>query len=453
MPGMISRHERSNLLVLFADQQRADTLGCYGQQLPVSPAIDRLAAEGVRFANAFTCQPVCGPARAALQTGLWPTDLDCQVNDRALPRDAKTIAHHLGDAGWQTGYFGKWHLASDNGGRGRDREVLENRVAPVPPDLRGGWRDGWVAADVLEFTSHGYGGHMFDREGRRVDFPPGRFRADCVTDHLLAWLEHGRDPQRPFAAMISWIEPHHQNDRGCYEGPAGSAERFAGFVPPGDLAAFRGIGDWEKQYPDYLGCCNAIDANVARIRACLERHGVWEDTVVVYTADHGSHFKTRNREYKRSAHDASLRIPMIVHGPGFTGGRVEEGLASLIDLPRTLLGAAGLHAPCAMQGRDLAGGGADAVFVQISESQCGRAIREAGWTYAVRAPDTPSDARTSVDGRWVEDVLYDNTVDPHQLRNLVADPAAAQERARLRARLEAWMRARGDAVTAIIPAA
>lgn len=175
---------RPNLLILFADQQRADTLGCYGQRLPVSPAVDRLAAEGVRFANAFTCQPVCGPARAALQTGLWPTDLECQVNDRALPRDAKTIAHHLGDAGWQTGYFGKWHLASDGGGRGRDRQVLENRVAPVPPDLRGGWRDGWVASDVLEFTSHGYGGYMFDREGRRVDFRP---TASAPTASPTTW--------------------------------------------------------------------------------------------------------------------------------------------------------------------------------------------------------------------------------------------------------------------------
>lgn len=253
--------------------------------------------------------------------------------------------------------------------------------------------------------------------------------------------------------MISWIEPHHQNDRGRYEGPAGSAARFAGFTPPGDLAACRGVGDWEAQYPDYLGCCNAIDANVARIRAALERLGAWEDTVVVYTADHGSHFKTRNGEYKRSAHDSSLRIPMIVRGPGFAGGRVEEGLASLIDLPRTLLGAAGLTAPRAMQGRDLASGGGDAVFAQISESQCGRVVREARWTYAVRAPDTPSDARTSVDGRWVDDVLYDTAADPHQQRNLVADPASAGERSRLRARLEAWMRERGDAVAAIGPAA
>ena len=80
--------------------------------------------------------------------------------------------------------------------------ALDHRIKPVPPDLRGGWRDGWVAADVLEFTSHGYGGHMFDAAGKQVDFPADRFRADCVADQLLHWLEHGRDPNRPFAAMI-----------------------------------------------------------------------------------------------------------------------------------------------------------------------------------------------------------------------------------------------------------
>ncbi len=440
-----------NILILFSDQQRADTVGCYGQPLPITPNLDRLAAEGVRFATAITCQPVCGPARCALQTGRWPTDMGCHVNDRALPRDAKTIAHHFGDAGYQTGYFGKWHLASDHAGKGLDRESMNHRVVAIPPDLRGGWRDGWVASDTLEFTSRGYGGYMFDAAGRQVDFPADRFRADCVTDQLLDWLEHGRDPQRPFAAMISWIEPHHQNDRNRYEGPEGSKEQWKDYVAPGDLAANRGKGDWEVNYPDYLGCCHALDANVGRIRALLERLGAWEDTVVIYTADHGSHFRTRNGEYKRSPHDASVHIPMIMRGPGFRGGRVETGIASLLDIPRTLLAAAGLPAPRVMAGRDLAQGGADAAFVQISESQCGRAIREAGWTYAIAASDVGGGEPTSPGGSWVETVLYDNRTDPHQLSNLVADPAHAAERARLRERLTTWMRERGDAVTVVAP--
>lgn len=444
---------RPNILICFADQQRPDTIGAYGQRLPVTPELDRIAADGVRFANAYTCQPVCGPARACLQTGRWATDLGCHTNGRALPRSAKTIAHHLGDCGWQTAYVGKWHLASEE--HGTERRNL--RVEAVPPDLRGGWRDHWVASDVLEFTSHGYGGHMFAGDGRRVEFPDGRYRADAVTDQLLAWLEGGRDRTRPFLGMISWIEPHHQNDRDCYEGPTGSPGRWAGYAPPGDLAAFRGTGDWEANYPDYLGCCNAIDGNLGRIRACLEAQGAWDDTVVIYCADHGSHFRVREGEYKRSCHDASIHIPLIIRGPGFRGGRVEEAIASLIDIPPTVLGAAGVPAAPEMAGRDLARAGSadwpEDAFLQISESHCGRALRTSRWTYSLRAVDAGGGAATSPSATWREDFLYDNAGDPHQLVNRAADPACAAVRTDLAKRLATRMVATGDAPPMIVPAA
>jgi arylsulfatase A-like enzyme len=435
-----------NLLILFSDQQRADTLGCYGQRLEVTPHLDRLAREGVRFANAYTCQPVCGPARACLQTGRWATEVLCHVNDRMLPGDAKTIAHHLGDAGYQTAYVGKWHLASHY--EGPESERIDHQTRAVPPGLRGGWRDHWVASDVLEFTSHGYGGHMFGADGRLRAWPDGRFRADCVADELLSWLEHGRDPRRPFAAMISWIEPHHQNDRDCYEGPLGSHERWKDHDVPGDLAAFRGQGDWEANYPDYLGCCHAVDANVGRIRSCLERLGAWEDTLVVYTCDHGNHFRTREGEYKRNCHDSAIHIPMIWRGPGFLGGRTVSGLASLLDLPRTLLAAAGVDIPRSMRGEDLARPGAcegrEEVFLQISESFCGRAIRSADWTYCVRAVDASGQQAKSPSDTYREDQVYDNHQDPFQLRNRCGDAGLRGIRAELARRLIRQMVAAGE---------
>jgi uncharacterized sulfatase len=422
--------------------------------LPVTPHLDRIAAEGVRFDRAFTCQPVCGPARACIQTGCWATQVGCHTNDLALPRHAKTIAHHLGDVGYQTAYVGKWHLAShasESWGRraaaaaGLTAPSFNHRTLPVPSDLRGGWRDFWAAADVLEFTSHGYGGHLFGGDGRKLAWDDQTYRADAVTDHLRGWLERGRDPSRPFAAMISWIEPHHQNDRNRYEGPHGSGERFGGFVPPGDLAAFAGVGDWQSQYPDYLGCCHALDANVGRLRALLERLGLWDDTVVIYTADHGSHFRTRNAEYKRSAHDASLRIPLIIRGPGWRGGQVRDDLASLIDLPRTVLAAGGVPAPQVMAGRDLASGPEpEAVFAQISESHCGRAIRTRDWTLSVIATDADAMAPTSPSASWRIDCLYDNRADPHQLRNLADDPAGDRARRDLLPLLARAMTSAGD---------
>ncbi|MFW6133809.1 MAG: sulfatase-like hydrolase/transferase, partial [Planctomycetota bacterium] len=101
-----------NILVFFTDQQRWDTCGCYGQPMEVTPNLDRMAAEGARFDLAFTCQPVCGPARAAIQTGKYPTEIGCHTNHRMLPTDETTIAHRLRDAGYEVGYIGKWHLAS-----------------------------------------------------------------------------------------------------------------------------------------------------------------------------------------------------------------------------------------------------------------------------------------------------------------------------------------------------
>jgi arylsulfatase A-like enzyme len=452
---------RPNILILFSDQQRADTCGCYGQTLPVTPELDRLAADGVLFEHAYTCQPVCGPARSCLQTGLWPTETGCVVNDRMLPRDAKTIAHHLGDCGYQTAYIGKWHLASHyHYGKNpapAGSEKIDCSRSPVPPDLRGGWRDHWLASDILEFTSHGYDGHMFDAAGRKRHFPDGRYRADAQTDWLLEWLSAGRDAQRPFLAMCSWIEPHHQNDHQHYEGPHGSKQRWSDFTPPGDL--MDQDGDWRQEYPDYLGCINALDTNIGRIRARLEELGIWDNTLVIYCSDHGSHFRTRNGEYKRSCHDASLRIPLIMHGPGLGSGKHSEAIASLMDIPRTVLAAAGVPAPSGMRGRDLATAvdtpptdWPQEAYVQISESCCGRAIRTKRWTYAVTAPDATVDAITNPSGTWQETHLYDNDTDPHQLNNLVADPAHAPIRTELRDRLLVCMQQAGEPAGKILAA-
>jgi arylsulfatase A-like enzyme len=436
---------RPNILFLFSDQQRWDTLGCYGQPLPVTPHLDRLAREGCLVQNAFTCQPVCGPARAALQTGRYPTEIGCPTNHCMLPIDEPTIAKLLS----ATGYLGKWHLASQGPRNGPD----DFRVKGVPAERRGGYKDFWLASDTLEFTSHGIGGHMFDGNNQRRDFPPGRFRADVQTDWLLEFLD-SRTGDAPFFLFSSWIEPHHQNDRDRYEGPKDSLDRFANFIPPGDLVGQS--GNWQREYADYLGCCAALDEGVGRIRAKLEERGMADNTIIIYTSDHGSHFRTRNGEYKRSCHDASIHVPMIVWGGPFTGGHAPAGLASLIDLPPTVLRAAEVPVPATMRGRplqDLIAGAADwqdDVFIQISESQCGRAIRTDRWTYSVRAPDVDNNATNAT--RYVEDFLYDNRTDPHQRLNRVNDPALETVRADLRARLLKRMAAVGEPQAEILTA-
>lgn len=413
--------DRPNIVFLFSDQQRWDTCGCYGQPLDITPNLDRMAHEGIRFENAFTCQPVCGPARACIQTGKYATEVGCHTNHRMLPLHERTIANYLSESGYEVAYIGKWHLASFGPRGGPD----DYRIRPIPVERRGGYKDFWLASDVLEFTSHSYDGHMFDGKGDKRTFPKERYRADAHTDWVIEYLDE-RKKKNPFFLFVSYIEPHHQNDRGHYEGPEGSKDRFKNFVVPGDLIDTE--GDWREEYPDYLGCINSLDQNLGRIRDALKHLGLAENTLLIYTSDHGSHFRTRNSEYKRSCHDGCIRVPLIAYGPGFEGGKVLTELVSLIDLPPTILTAAGITPPDHMRGRplqDIISGRAtdwpNEVFFQISESQCGRAIRTHKWKYSVRAPDkTGSDPNSEM---YVEDFLYNLENDPHERNNLVAEPA------------------------------
>ncbi len=434
-----------NIVFVFSDQQRWDTLGCYGQPLGITPNLDRMAAEGVRFEHAYTCQPVCGPARACIQSGLYATQTGCWRNNIALPLHQRTIAHHLSDAGYEVGYIGKWHLAS-TGGTGY--EEVNYRARGVPPERRGGYRDFWIASDVLEFTSHAYDGHMFGADGNRVAFDG--YRVDGQTDMVLDYLST-RDGEKPFFLFVSYIEPHHQNDHGRFEGPHGSKQKYADFVVPGDLAPL--TGDWPEEFPDYLGQCNSLDHNLGRIRQRLADLGLTDDTVLIYTSDHGCHFRTRNAEYKRSCHDGCIRIPMVAYGPGFTGGRLVNEMASLIDMAPTILTAGGVEVPDAMRGRALQqvvdGTPADwprEAFLQISESQCGRAIRTHRWTYSITAGPSRADS-----AEYREDFLYDNEADPHQHANLVADPEYADVRAELQSRLLRRMEGASEAVPRVLP--
>lgn len=445
---------KPNIIFVFSDQQRWDTLGCYGQKLDVSPNLDRLAKKGVLFENAFTCQPVCGPARACVQTGKYATQTGCYRNGIALKPDEKTIAKYFSQNGYETGYIGKWHLASTVGGSNEDIGDRFNHASKaVPEHLRGGYKDYWLASDVLENTSHGYKGHMFDGDMKKVEFKG--YRADRVTDFALDYLKT-RSLEKPFFLFLSYIEPHHQNDRFRFEGPRGSKQKFKNFEPPGDLVDKR--GDWKRSYPDYLGCCHSLDYNFGRISDELANLGIAENTVIFYTSDHGSHFRTRNNEYKRSCHDASTRIPMLAHGPGFTGGKRVGELVSLMDVPATLLACAGIEKPEEMQGnplQQLAGENKaewpDEIFMQISESQVGRAIRTKKWKYSVCAPDK-SGWKDAGSLAYKEDCLYDLENDPHELNNLVSHPDYIETRKELAKTLKKNMRQAGEKEAEIQPA-
>lgn len=418
-----------NVIVFFTDQQRWDTTGMHGNPLNLTPNFDRVAQRGTHVYNSFTCQPVCGPARSCLQTGLYATQTGCYRNMIPLPRDAKTLAHYFKAGGYQTGYVGKWHLGTG--------------VDAVSAEERGGY-DYWLASNLLEFTSDAYDTVMYDNDNQAVKLPG--YRVDALTDAAIRYVDDHKD--NPFYLFISYIEPHHQNHRDDYPAPDGYQEDYTAnmWIPP-DLLALG--GSTYQHLAGYYGMVKRLDEAFGRLLDALRSLDLLDNTVVLFTSDHGNHFKTRNDEYKRAPHDSAIRVPTVFQGPGFNGGGRITDLVSLIDLPPTLLDAAGLPIPDEMMGRSilsLLNGEAwrDDMFIQISESQVGRAIRTQRWKYSVSAPDADAwnDAGSDT---YKEEYLYDLLADPYELNNLIEIEVFNEVKQVLRERLVRRMVEAGEA--------
>lgn len=434
--------KQKNIIFYFSDQQRWDTVN---EQ--VTPNLMQLAKEGVKFENNFTCQPVCGPARACIQTGVYATQCGCYWNGIPLPQDITPLAHYFNEAGYQTAYVGKWHLASDRlPGIG-----LHCESTAIPKDKQGEYQY-WRAADVLEFTSHGYDGYVFDGDGNKMEFKG--YRADCINDYATEFIEN-RDKDKPFFLFVSQLEPHHQNDRHCYEGYKETIDDYKDYPLPEDLTFLK--GNYKESYPDYMSAINRLDYNVGRLVEKLKEEGIYEDTVIIYTSDHGSHFKTRNPEYKRSCHESATHTPLIIKGGGFQGGKSETRLSSLIDMPPTLLSLAGIPIPDSYMGVDLTkqidnpDDKRVCVFMQISEATNSRAIRTDRFKYSVRDVAVTGYVHHSAKA-YFEDYLYDLEKDPHEKNNLIKDKRYAHIRQELKYLLIEQMVNAGEERPVILPA-
>lgn len=435
--GEQSTGRKPNVIVFFTDQQRWDSTGIHGNPLDLTPNFDRMAQAGTDVHWSFTCQPVCGPARSCLQTGMYATETGVWKNSRTLAADALTLAHCFGEAGYSTGYIGKWHLAAND---------------PVPQEERGGY-DYWLASNLLEFTSGAYDLVMYDNDNQPVKLPG--YRVDGQTDAAIRYIDAHQG--EPFFLFLSYIEPHHQNNMDDYPPPDGYRARYSGKAIPSDLAALG--GSTHAHLGGYYGMIKRLDEALGRLLDALKSLNLLDDTIILFTSDHGCHFKTRNGEYKRSCHESSIRVPTALHGPGFQGGGRLPELVSLIDLPPTLLDAAGLPIPAQMQGRSILPllrrertDWPQDVFVQISEAQIGRAIRTKRWKYSVSVPDVSGSSAPSSD-QYVEEFLYDLEADPHELTNLIDQAAYGAIKFELRERLLARMVDAGETAPTIVAAA
>ena len=425
-----------NVVVFFTDQQRWDTTGVHGNPCMLTPNFDKMAMEGTHVYEAFTPQPVCCPARGVLQTGEYATTVGTYRNARVLGRAHKTMADYFNAAGYDTGYIGKWHLGS---GRGA-----------VPEEERGGYQY-WLGANSLEHTSTAYHTVVYDNENQEVTLPG--YRVDALTDAAIRYIDAHKE--HPFFLFISYLEPHFQNSNDSFPPPDVDYNRAYSYMPP-DLGALSGTA-WQH-LSGYYGMVKRLDQAFGRVQDALKSLGLAEDTIVLYTSDHGCHFKTRNAEYKRSCHESSVRIPMALTGGPFTGGGRLRQMVSLVDIAPTLLEACGIPVPEDMQGhsflpslRNPQEKGPEEIFIQISESQVGRAVRTKRWKYSVEAPDKDP-IQDSCSDHYVETFLYDLEHDPWEQHNLIHSAAHEPVCQVMRERLLRCMKNAGEAPAVITPA-
>ena len=447
--GQGSHSEKPNILLIISDQFRWDCVGALGvNPLNLTPNLDRMASRGVIFRSAFANQPVCAPARASIFTGQYPCRHGVWRNGIPLPEDAVTLAKTLRQAGYSANYIGKWHLGTD-----RPNVVpREQGAGPVKPSERGGFLDLWEGSNLLEFTSHAYEGNLYDNDGRPIHYS-GQYRTDFMTGRAQRFLRAAR---QPFFLTLSYLEVHHQNDSDTFDPPKEYKGRYANPFVPEDLRPLP--GSWPSQLADYYACVAKMDETVGTIRRTLADTGLDRNTILVFASDHSCHFKTRNSEYKRSPHEGSIHIPLIVEGPGFNRALQIAEPVSQVDLMPSLLEAAGLAVPPSVQGRSFLPlldrrpeNWRSEVFFQMAEFATGRGLRTPQYTYAVMAPKTPVWKAVPAAGQYVEYVLYDNYADPFQHVNLAGRAGYREISERLRQRLLARMQEAGDAEATIDP--
>ncbi len=414
---------RPNILFIMPDQLRAAALGSMGDPNAATPNIDRLASEGVLLRNTIANTPVCCPARANILTGRYAHRNGMVANDLRLRESETTLSQALAAAGYRTGFIGKWHL--DGGPR---------MPGFVPPGPRRRGFEYWAANEC----SHSHFSTQYFRDSPEP-IPIRKFEAEAWADLAIGFLrESSRAASQPFFLTVQMGPPHDP-----YKAPPEYSRRF-------DPAKLRMRPNWREgvtgggraELAEYYAMLAAVDDQVGRLMRALDDYGLRNDTIVLFSSDHGDMLGSQGQRLKRKPWEESIHIPGIVRYPRrIRAGRTSDGLFTHVDFAPTLLAMAGVAAPSTMQGADLSGlltgtasRGPDSAFLQIFGPYRGdgteggwRGVRTSRYTYA-RYQNRP----------WV---LYDLDRDPYQLRNLAHDKKLAGE---LDRKLARWMERTGD---------
>jgi len=411
-----------NLVFVFSDQQSSDMLGCYGNDQIITPAIDKMAAEGVRFNHCISSCPVCTPFRGMLMSGQHPLFNGCMVNDmQMLPGSGNHFGEVLRDAGYHMGYIGKWHLY---GG-------LRGRPIPAGP-LRYGFDHEFFSNNcTLQFGARD--AFFWDENGKRAKL--GQWEPDGQTDQAIDFIDRYAGKE-PFALFVSWHPPHNWN-RG-YPAPP----EYEKLYDPGKIKLRPSCKDTpqsRKEYRGYMAMCTNLDDNFGRLMKKLDEKGVRDNTLVVYTSDHGDLLRSHGIHdwHKSVPEQVSCRVPLILRRPGQLSPRVSDMLVGTLDLMPTLLGLLDIQPPATCQGSNYADAlkqGKDLATESVplffwGEKSDWRGVYTHCYTYAFE-PDGAS--------RGVN-VLYDRQKDPHELKNLFASPEHRKVREELHMLTKRWM--------------
>lgn len=404
-------------------------MGYAGDPNVKTPHLDQLASESLNFTHAVAGTPVCCPTRASMLTGQRAIEHGIFLNDAHLRDDAVTLAEVLRDAGYDTAMIGKWHL---NGC---------GRMSFIPREHRQGF-DYWKA---LECT-HDYNESYYYADGPEKLKWDG-YDAIAQTKDAQAYIEAHAKSDKPFVLALWWGPPHD---------PYGTAPKeFKDMYDPATLQLRPNVHESDadkarKNLAGYYAHCTAIDQCVGDLRKTLRDAGIKDNTIFLFTSDHGDMLQSNGHVKKQKPWDESIRVPMLWRFPAGLGGEAKQvdALISSEDVMPTLLGLAGVEIPKSATGLNYSNymrggenpnpGNAALIscvhpFGEYDRASGGReyrGIRTTRYTYA-----------RDLEGPWL---LYDNEIDPYQQKNLIDDAGSSELRQKLDGMLNAKLQAAGD---------
>ena len=429
------------VIFIMTDTQRTDMLGCYGNPGMITPSLDRLAAEGIRFDNAYTCQPVCGPARSALFTGCFPHTNGSWGNSMPLGENVKTIGQRLRDNGISSAYIGKWHLdGGDYFGLGK-----------CP--------DGWIPEywyDMRNYLEEHTPGDRTRSRQVELNRDPNlseefTFGHRC-SNRAVEFVEKHSDED--FFLVVSYDEPH-----GPFVCPKPYSEMYRDYTFPKSPNVMDGLenkpehqriwagpradrDDLEIRAPDFFGCNSFVDYEIGRVLDAIDKNT--QDALVIYTSDHGDFLHSHGLSGKGPAmYEEITNVPFIVRWPGTApAGAVSSSLVSHIDLVPTVMDVFGLDRPAILEGKSMVPMYRDpsmalnsTVFMEFTRYEIDH--DGFGGFQPIRA---------GFDGRYkltinllTSDELYDLDQDPGELDNLILSNDHTEVRNRIHNSILNWM--------------